>query len=493
MKNKVIYYFLGVLLVCSIFSPHFLFASAKSTPPSANNYSCFVYFTGVGCPHCARTDPVVLEKTLASQPNLITLEYEIYKEKVNAPLITSYNDRYHTGLGIPLLIASPQEKILGDSPILDNIKSFIKENPNNPCLLINGSSSFSKIDIDSLPGKPKFWRWNRSLISLKENNKTGGEEAKKYFLSSNVYLSSFFAHDNSFQKLTNVVAPLSGRNVTFAHGVKIGSWTLAWNNSSSEPQINGTNTHNGTSSSSIASKLPHNSQAASVISWAKIISLASVDAINPCALAVLALMLSAILIYNPRKKKDVLLAGFAFISAVFIFYLLYGVLIIKAFKFISDTALFRIWLYRILAGAAIFLGALELKDFLNYHPGGFATEMPLTLRPKVKKIISGITSPSSAFAIGTFVTFFLLPCTIGPYIIAGGLLAQRAQLVSVLTRLLVYNLIFISPMITIVIVVYEGTHVIKDINQWRRKNVRQLHLAAGLILVVLGIIMLLGV
>jgi len=491
MQKKLIYYLLGILLIISIFSPSFV--SAQITPPPSNNYSCFVYFTGVGCPHCARTDPVVLEKELTAHPNLIILEYEIYKERSNAPLISSYNDHYNSGLGIPLFIISPQETVIGDNPILNNIEKTIKENPNNPCLLLNKPLNFSQVNIDSLPGKPKFWRKDRVLIARQADNKEGGKEAKKYFLSPNL---SSLATNNSFQHLTDIVAPLSGKKVVFSQGVKIGSWILAWNSPSSESQINSPNspsTNNSTSPSPINSKPSPSSQAASAISWVKIISLASVDAINPCALAVLALMLSAILIYNPHKRKDVLLAGLAFISAVFTFYFLYGILIIKAFKFISAIASLRLWLYRILAGGAILLGILELKDFLYYHPGGFATEMPLSLRPKVKKIISGVTSPYSAFTIGIFVTLFLLPCTIGPYIITGGLLAQKGQLVSVLTHLLVYNLIFISPMIAIVTIVYEGTHVIKDIDQWRKKNVRQLHLAAGLILVVLGIIMFLGV
>jgi len=203
-------------------------------------------------------------------------------------------------------------------------------------------------------------------------------------------------------------------------------------------------------------------------------------------------MLSAILIYNPHGKKDIILAGLSFILAVFIFYFLYGFLIIKAFKLIGAIAPIRLWLYRIMAGVAILLGILELKDFFCYRPGGFMTEMPLSLRPKVKKIISGITTPRSAFVIGIFVTFFLLPCTIGPYIIAGGILSQQAQ-IAILPYLFVYNLIFITPMLLIILAVYGGTHgAMKDINQWRKKNIRQLHLVAGVILIILGFVMLLG-
>ena len=120
------------------------------------------------------------------------------------------------------------------------------------------------------------------------------------------------------------------------------------------------------------------------------------------------------------------------------------------------------------------------------------TEMPLSIRPKMKKIISGITTPASAFAIGGFVTIFLLPCTIGPYVIAGGLLSRINTFQHLIPRLLLYNLVFIIPMLLVIFLVYKGTSAIKDIHQWRKTNIRQLHLAAGLILCILGFIMLFG-
>jgi len=492
MHKKAIYYYLGILIV------FFISFSLTQSALSADSNSCFVYFTGVGCPHCSQADPVILEKTLAAHPDIFILEYEVYQERENAPLLMSYNDQYQTGLGIPLLIISPQEKLLGDKPIISNIEQTITESPNNECLLLDQSSNFSQLNIDSLPGKPKIWQKDRILIALDANKKLG-EKAKKYFLASDL---SSAVENNSFKKLTDVSVPLSGKKINFNQGIQIGSWILAWNdNSSTSPSLinNSTSTspftsilNNSTSTSALAPLIPASPQTSSAISWPQIISLAGVDAINPCALAVLALMLSAILIYNPHGKKDIILAGLSFILAVFIFYFLYGFLIIKAFKLIGAIAPIRLWLYRIMAGVAILLGILELKDFFCYRPGGFMTEMPLSLRPKVKKIISGITTPRSAFVIGIFVTFFLLPCTIGPYIIAGGILSQQAQ-IAILPYLFVYNLIFITPMLLIILAVYGGTHgAMKDINQWRKKNIRQLHLVAGVILIILGFVMLLG-
>ncbi len=228
-----------------------------------------------------------------------------------------------------------------------------------------------------------------------------------------------------------------------------------------------------------------------MLTISKIVSLAAVDAVNPCALAVLTFLLVAILTYRPEEKRAVLHAGLAFSSAVFILYLFYGLVIIRFFQLVQALTFIRLWLYKLLGIVAILLGILNLKDFFRYKPGGIATEMPLSLRPKVQKLIAGVTSAKGAFIVGAFVTVFLLPCTIGPYIVAGGILSAF-ELLSVLPWLLLYNLIFISPMLAITAGVYAGFTTVESVSGWKEKNIRYLHLIAGIIILLLGIAMVMG-
>jgi len=116
---------------------------------------------------------------------------------------------------------------------------------------------------------------------------------------------------------------------------------------------------------------------------AKILSLAIVDAINPCALAVLILMLTAILAYNPGKEKYYL-CWLSFVLAVFVMYLIYGLLIVKFFQVMQGLSTIRLWLYKALGVIAIILGILNIKDFIKYKPGNIGTEMPMFMRGKVK-------------------------------------------------------------------------------------------------------------
>lgn len=225
----------------------------------------------------------------------------------------------------------------------------------------------------------------------------------------------------------------------------------------------------------------------------RITTLALADSVNPCEIAVLAMVLITILIQNPEKKKRVLLAGLAFASAVYLGYLVYGIVLITFFKTFAGLLLGEnsSYIYSGLAILAMLIGALNVKDFFFYKKGSFATEMPVGLRPKVKKIIDKITSPLGAFLIGFLVTLFLLPCTIGPYIIASGLLSELG-IIEVLPWLLYYNLIFIVPMLAITFIVYFGFSKVDEITGWKDKNIKILHLIAGVLLFLVGLALLAG-
>ena len=215
---------------------------------------------------------------------------------------------------------------------------------------------------------------------------------------------------------------------------------------------------------------------------------AALDAINPCALAVMAIVLSSLLTQNSGKRKKVLYGGIAFTSAVFILYFLYGLGMTSVFNKVAEHAPI------VVKGIGIFaiaLGILNLKDYFVYKPGGFATEMPLRIRPKMKLWVKRITSPKGAFVIGLLVTFFLLPCTIGPYIAASARLSNLS-LVARIPWLIFYNIIFVLPMIAITLGIYFGFTTVERVSGWKDKNVRYLHLIEGLVLIALGILVYTG-
>ncbi len=450
---------------------------------SADNVICAVYFTGIGCPHCARADPVVLSELVNEYNDLVIIEYEIYQERDNAQLLYGYDSNYNSGLGFPLIIFSRDKHIIGDTPILKNVRKTIDNLSWNPCPLLNGSSvPFSQLDIASLPGKPKIWAKDRILIKTGEG---GDNQLLKDLLETETPCS--LLNNKSYETTDAKPAPLSGSSVKFDNAIKLKGWTFQWNGNGLENNGTGGNWTNDVNETDRSNK----EETKKDLTLPKIVSLAAVDAVNPCALAVLTLMLISILTYNPKKKRNVLLAGLAFTISVFVMYLLYGLVIIRFFQFIQALAVIRLWLYKILGLLAVILGLLNLRDFFHYKPGRLGTEMPMMLRPKVKKIISRVTSPRGAFVVGLFVTVFLLPCTIGPYVIASGILSAL-ELMKTIPWLLIYNSIFVLPMIAITLVVYAGIKKVEDVSGWKDKNIRYLHLVAGLIIFCLGIAMVMG-
>jgi glutaredoxin-related protein len=229
------------------------------------------------------------------------------------------------------------------------------------------------------------------------------------------------------------------------------------------------------------------------ISLKEITGLALVDAINPCELAVLILILTTILLKYPEQRKKVLFSGLSFSLAIFLGYLFFGFIIILGFKSLSNiSAISSLIIRRFLGGVAILLGLLNIKDFFFYKQGSFATEMPLAWRPRMKKLIEGATGPKGVFIIGVLITIFLVPCTSGPYFIAGGILANLSWM-SALPWLIYYNLLFVLPMLIITLIVYSGLVQVERVSNWRERNIKKLHLIAGIIMILIGIQIIFGI
>ena len=136
------------------------------------------------------------------------------------------------------------------------------------------------------------------------------------------------------------------------------------------------------------------------------------------------------------------------------------------------------------------MGLLNIKDAIWYGGGGFIMEVPQKWRPKMKAIINGTTSPKGAFVVGLIVSFFLTPCTAGPYFVFGGILSTIA-LIEAIPYMFIYMCIFISPMVLISLFVYFGFAKVEDMGGWREKNIKNLHWISGLLMLAIGIWMIL--
>jgi cytochrome c biogenesis protein CcdA/glutaredoxin len=214
-----------------------------------------------------------------------------------------------------------------------------------------------------------------------------------------------------------------------------------------------------------------------------VLSGAAVDAINPCAFAVLIILITAVLGAGGRRRA--LFAGLAFSLSIFLSYYAMGLGLYSA---VEAAGLTRA-LYIAVAALAIVLGLFNLKDYLWYGKW-FVMEVPLAWRPKLKEIIRRVTSVPGAFLIGFAVSLCLLPCTSGPYIVILGLLARTETRLDAMLWLLLYNAVFIVPMIAITLAVHFGLTTAEQAEAWRTGHLRGLHLIAGTVILLLGIAMM---
>jgi cytochrome c biogenesis protein CcdA len=213
-----------------------------------------------------------------------------------------------------------------------------------------------------------------------------------------------------------------------------------------------------------------------------LVGAAIVDSINPCTIAVMVLLIGAVL-YS-KGRRNALFSGILFAFTIFFMYIFYGFGILQAISTLEMTRLF----YTLVTVAAFVLAIMEVRAFIDYKPGMMALEMPMFLRPYAKKITSEATSPLGVILAAVFCSVFLIPCSSGPYLIVLGMLAKSATLQTV-GYLLLYNLIFILPMLVITVLIFFGKTTVEKVGKAKDKYVRYIHLVSGIILFLLFFLM----
>ena len=204
------------------------------------------------------------------------------------------------------------------------------------------------------------------------------------------------------------------------------------------------------------------------------------DAINPCACAVLVLLLGTILV-GKKSRRHVIRAGLAFTLSTFISYLLMGM----GLFFVISIAGIQNYIYIGVSVLAVLIGLGNIKEYF-WPEKWFNMEVPGSWRPKIKEITTGITSIPGAFGIGFLVSVFLLPCTSGPYIVVIGMLSESSTRISAFGLLVLYNLIFVFPFIAITLGVGYGLTTTARIEKMRLAKRQKIHLITGLIMFTIG-------
>ncbi|MBR9680992.1 MAG: hypothetical protein GOU98_04185 [Candidatus Altiarchaeota archaeon] len=209
--------------------------------------------------------------------------------------------------------------------------------------------------------------------------------------------------------------------------------------------------------------------------FGQITSLALVDAINPCTLAIQALLLSSLVL--TKKRREVFFAGLLFTFTILLMYALYGFGVLQVIYAFGIESQVRI----ILRALIVIMAIVEINAYFSYKPGFASMEMPMSLRPIFKKATQSIDSIWSVIPVAVLASIVLLPCSSGPYIAALAILVNY-ELVYRIPLLIYYNILFTAPMFIITFVTAFGTSP-KRVMDLKNKYIKELHLIAGILLI----------
>lgn len=217
---------------------------------------------------------------------------------------------------------------------------------------------------------------------------------------------------------------------------------------------------------------------------------AAVDGINPCAFTVLLLFITAILATMQAGEQNIravrariLSLGGIYIAAVFLTYLGLGVGLLKSLDFFTREHLPA----RFGALAAILFGLWMLKDF--FLPDlGWRLQAPSQVGTMARQMAKKATVP--ALMLGGFlIGLCTVPCSGAVYLGVLSLLALQPSALLGYSYLVLYNLIFVLPLVVILITA-SARPMLNRLAHWNLHHKEWVRLALGSGVVVMGLVIL---
>ncbi|HED03749.1 MAG TPA: hypothetical protein ENI60_03155 [Candidatus Fraserbacteria bacterium] len=214
-----------------------------------------------------------------------------------------------------------------------------------------------------------------------------------------------------------------------------------------------------------------------------VLSTGLLDGINPCAIAVL-LFFIAFLFTLQRTRREMLAMGSVYIAAIYLTYFgiglgLWGAIVISGTPHLAAKV--GAWLL-------IALGLVSAKDYFWYGRG-ITLSVPAIGHKAMHRWLGRATLPATAVA-GFLVGLCTFPCSGGIYVAVLGLLASKSTYWGGLGYLLLYNLMFVLPLIVLLLLV-GNRRTVGQLSRWEAGHKRGVKLASGLSMVVLGGVILL--
>jgi cytochrome c biogenesis protein CcdA len=217
------------------------------------------------------------------------------------------------------------------------------------------------------------------------------------------------------------------------------------------------------------------------------------DGVNPCAFATMIFLISYLSV-RKRQGRELLATGVAFTTGVFIAYFGVGLGLLRFLTALPVLNTIGRWIYGL---TLVLCLALAWGSFADYRKArsGQLEDMSLKLPDRLRGLIRRLIREGSrarnyvlaSLALGFAVSVVELACTGQVYlptiVFVLGLPEWRARAA---VALLVYNLMFVLPLMAIFLLAYYGT-TSKQLTQWMSRHAASVKLGtAALFLLMAG-------
>ncbi len=211
------------------------------------------------------------------------------------------------------------------------------------------------------------------------------------------------------------------------------------------------------------------------------------DSFNPCAFFILFFLLS--LLVHARSRRTMLLVGGTFVFFSGLIYFLFMTAWLNLFLIAGQMA----WITATAGLVALVIALINIKDFFFFQEG-ISLSIPEKAKPRLFERMRGLlkASRTSSVLLGTVVlaiaanTYELL-CTAGfPMVYTRVLTLHELAPWQHYAFLGLYNLVYVLPLLTIVLV-FTVTLGSRKLSEWHG---RVLKLVSGLMMLLLGALLL---
>ncbi|MEW6102011.1 MAG: hypothetical protein AB1481_06960 [Candidatus Omnitrophota bacterium] len=238
-----------------------------------------------------------------------------------------------------------------------------------------------------------------------------------------------------------------------------------------------------------------------------------IDGINPCAFTVIVFFISFLALQG-YKKKELIAIGLSFILAVFLTYILIGMGIFRFLYALNKFYLVTKGLYYFIALFCFVLGAFAIYDLWLFRKTSKTEGMVLQLPQKIKNMIHSLIGASyrkdkdeskasisgvrflklvcSALLTGFLISLLEGICTGQLYLpTIAFVLKEPALRLRAFGYLLLYNAMFILPLLLVLVFAILGTTQ-EAFAGFVKKHIEAVKLSMAILFFGLGILILIG-